>query len=334
MPDGRSVIMSAADPINPQAQLWQVTWPQGERHRITSGVNGYGGASVAADGRTIATVEGEGHSNIWVFPVAGGPGRQITSAPRGNAGAPGLAWLPDGRLVYGASVGGGDNQLWVMDGDGGRAAQLTNAKGFAALPAISPDGRTVFYNGGDDRSAMLKMLLDGGEPTPLSPGPSDFRAVVSPDGKWVYYTSSGEGRNRAMKVPAAGGGPIPLTAPEMLFTPIAISPDGSRLFGSAWNAAKRRSHPATVSTQNGSIEFIDGAPPGAAWMPDGTTWVYVDLRNGVACVFLKPIAGGAERQIADLGEDQAWRVTPSPDGRLLAVVRGRSTSDVVLIKSK
>lgn len=334
MPDGRSVIISAADAINPQAQLWQVTWPDGERRRITSGVNGYGGASVAADGRTIATVEGEGHSNIWVFPVDGGPGRRITSAARSNAGGPGMAWLPDGRLIYGASVGGGENQLWVMDGDGGNATQLTSAKGFAALPAISPDGRTVYYNGGDNRSAMLKMSLDGGEPAQMSPGPSDFRAVVSPDGKWVYYTSGGEGRNRAMKVSADSGSPVPLTAPEMLFSATAISPDGSRLFGSAWNAPKRRSQPATASTQDGAIEFIDGAPPGATWMPDGKTWLYADLRNGAAVLFLKPIGTGAEREIANLGEDQAWRVAPSPDGRLLAVVRGRSTNDVVLIKSK
>ena len=59
-----------------------------------------------------------------------------------------------------------------------------------------------------------------------------------------------------------------------------------------------------------------------------------DVRDKVAGLFIKPIGTGPERKIGDLGEDQSWRTALSPNGRDLAVVRGRSSTDVVLIKAK
>jgi Tol biopolymer transport system component len=143
-------------------------------------VNDYRGVSLSADGRTIATVESEWHSNIWIVPLGGGAARQITSAVRGNIGGGGLAWTPDGRLVYAAPVGV-NNQLWIMDADGRGARQLTNAKGFAALPNVSSDGTWVYYNGGDDRSTIIKMALAGGDPRSITPGPRDQSAFMPSD---------------------------------------------------------------------------------------------------------------------------------------------------------
>src|SRR5438094_3240950 len=106
--------------------------------RVTSGVNGYDDVSLSSDGRTIATIEGEAHSNIWIYPMAGGAPRQITAVLRGNPGGGGLAWTSSGRIIYGAQpTADTNNQLFVMDADGSHAAQLTNLRTFAALPSTS-----------------------------------------------------------------------------------------------------------------------------------------------------------------------------------------------------
>ena len=334
MPDGRSVVISAADVSDPQVQLWQVDWPTSERHRITSGVNDYDGVSLSADGRTIATVEGDRHSNIWVVPLGGGAARQITSAVRGNIGGGGLAWTPDGRLVYAAQVGV-KNQLWIMGADGSGARQVTNAKGSAARPNVSSDGTWVYYDAGEDRLTINKMALAGGDPRPITPGPLDFRPLVSPDGKWVYYTTSVDGRSRGMKVASDGGTPIALTPPELGFSPVQVSPDGTRLIGPAWNGTSHRSERAFVPVDGGPLAFAtDDVPQSARWLPDGKSWLHGDLRQGAGGLFTKPIAGGTERKVLDLGDDQSWAVAIASDGRKLAVVRGRTTNDVVLIKAK
>jgi Tol biopolymer transport system component len=63
--------------------------------------------------------------------------------------------------------------------------------------------------------------------------------------------------------------------------------------------------------------------------------VYENQRNGTTALFLRPLAGGAERQLVDLGQDSAaWRLAITPDGKTLAFVRGRETSDLILIKAK
>jgi Tol biopolymer transport system component/predicted Ser/Thr protein kinase len=336
MPDGRSVLVAAIEKETEQSpQVWQVRWPGGERVRLTSGVNGYEGISVSADGRTISTIEGERHSNIWLYPMAGGAGRQITSVARGNPGGGGLAWTPSGRIVYGMQpASDAPNQLFIMDADGSHSTQLTNLRNFAALPSVSADGKWLYFNGGPNTSTIWRMPLAGGDPEQLTHGLSDFQPLVSSDSKWIYYTANDDGRNQAMKLPADGGAPVALTPPELGFGAAAVSASGTELYGIAWSAAARGSRFAAVATSGRAVRFIENAPPRGQLTPDGTAWVIADVRDKVAGLFIKPIGGGPERRIGDLGDDRSWRVAPSPDGRDLAVVRGRSTSDVVLIRAK
>jgi Tol biopolymer transport system component/predicted Ser/Thr protein kinase len=336
MPDGRSVIVCGTDTDASQSpQLWQVAWPAGDRRRITTGVNGYDTVSLSADGHTIATVEGEGHSNIWVYPMTGGPGRQVTFVARGNPGGGGLAFTPSGRIIYGAQPGDAANQLFIMDADGSNVSQLTSIHDFAALPVVSPDEKWVYFNGGArEQSTIFRMPLAGGDPQQLTHGQSDYRAVVSPDGQWVYYASNGANGPEVMKIPAAGGDPKVVARAELRFSLATISSDGAWLYGAAWNQAGRRQQPAKVSTVDGTLAFIENPPPRGGLMRDGKTWLMADIRNNVPGIYIRPPDGGSDRLIVNLGDEQSWRTALSFDGRTLAVVRGRSTSDVVLIRAK
>jgi Tol biopolymer transport system component len=336
MPDSRSVVVTGRDPSGPQEQLWQIMYPSGERHRVTTGLNDYGGVSVSSDGRTIATVEGESHANVFIYPVDGGPGRQITSHIRGGVSGGGIGWVP-GKIVYASASGGDANQIWTMDEDGSHPIQLTRTKRFSALPRVAPDGQSVYYQGGDDKLYIWNIPVSGGAPRQVTTGPRDFRPIPSPDGKWVYYNAGQEdGRTIVMKIPVAGGSPAVVAPADHLFTAIEISPDGSRLLGTAWNAARSRSALAYVSVTDGALTWADDAPRGGGpiWLPGGKMWLYADRRKGVAGLFTRPVAGGEERKVVDLGDDQSWAVGVSPDGRNLAVVRGHVTEDVVLIKAK
>jgi len=335
MPDGRSVLVAGADALPPShIQLWQIAWPGGARDQVTFGLNNYNNVGVSMDGRTISAIQDEYSSTIWVQPLTNGPGRPIMSNLRGS-GQQGLAWTPDGRLLYGAWTDRDIPQLWLMDADGGRAKPLSAM--FGVNPAISPDGKWVYFVGGTAPPAMSlwKLRIDGGgDPIQLTAGRTDDVPVVGADGQWVYFTSHEGPLNRTMKIAADGGTATALTGLQQEFRLSRLSPDGSHLLGSAINPATHRRQPVMLSVNGGPLEFVENVPPNGGPLPDGTAWLFSDTRDGIHGLFLKPLAGGAVRLLIDVGQEAVADVAISRDGHTLAFIRGHETSDVVLIKAK
>ena len=142
MPDGRTFLIVAAEVgTTTSRQLWQVAFPSGERRRVTNDLNDYVGVSLSADARTLVTVQSEKVSNLWVAPAADtARAIQVTRGLSRGDGLSGLAWTPDGRIVFG-SVASGRPEIWIMHADGSDARQLTNDPTQSLQPTVSPDGR-------------------------------------------------------------------------------------------------------------------------------------------------------------------------------------------------
>jgi Tol biopolymer transport system component/predicted Ser/Thr protein kinase len=125
LPDGRSYLLTAIDLSGANnSQIWRVTYPGGERTHVTNDLNSYAGLSLSADAKSLATVSSEQTAGVY---IAQGPDKEpiTVSAGRGRAdGLSGVAWLPDGRLVY-SSTASGLPQLWIANPDGSEAHQLT-----------------------------------------------------------------------------------------------------------------------------------------------------------------------------------------------------------------
>ncbi len=70
--------------------------------------------------------------------------------------------------------------------------------------------------------------------------------------------------------------------------------------------------------------FIDMSPK---WLPDGRGITYVDRQN----LWLQSMDGSAAKQMTDYKQGRIYRREWTRDGKQVAIVRGESTNDVVMI---
>jgi Tol biopolymer transport system component len=69
------------------------------------------------------------------------------------------------------------------------------------------------------------------------------------------------------------------------------------------------------------------------WTPDGSGLAFVVTRGGVSNLWVQPVAGGAPSPLTDFKTDRIFNFAWSRDGRRLALARGWSSGDVVLIRN-
>lgn len=78
------------------------------------------------------------------------------------------------------------------------------------------------------------------------------------------------------------------------------------------------------------MQLLPGTPTSARFAPDGQSLIYPDLSRRPISLWIKPMAGGAPRQIGKPVQDFVFNSVVSRDGRV-AISRGALTSDLVLI---
>jgi dipeptidyl aminopeptidase/acylaminoacyl peptidase len=110
-----------------------------------------GPPAISADGRlTVVPVthydvaENKGFTDLWLFPTAGGPSRQLTSDPAADIQP---AFSPDGKWIAFVSKRGEDkqNQLYVIAADGGEARRVTRVPTSVEVPKWFPDSRRIAF---------------------------------------------------------------------------------------------------------------------------------------------------------------------------------------------
>jgi serine/threonine protein kinase/Tol biopolymer transport system component len=337
LPDGNGLMMGDG------SQLWELTYPGGELRRITNDLSSYQDLGVTADSGTLVTVRSELFSSVWVAPAASpGAGKRVASSSAGYDGLGGLSWTPDGRLVY-FSAADGSADLWLMNSDRSHARPIASGSN----PAACPDGRTVvFASSVGVNSNIWRVHTDGGSLRQLTQGGSnDSNPSCSPDSKWVIFDSDRSGKGTLWKVSIDGGSANQVTDYESMYP--AISPDGKWIaclhYPNPANADKLKialipfegGEPAkTVDFQRAAAPFPPLPDSGIKWTPDGRALAYLDARQGVSSIWIQPLDGGPPTQLTRFGKgDNVFSFAWSRDGKQLAMARGDSVSDVVLISN-
>ncbi len=193
----------------------QLTWfdRTGKQLGLVGDRGVYMDARIAPDEKRIAVAYGSPSEDIWVFDTA----RQVKT--RLTFDAPTKfqpAWSPDGQMIaYAALSPGalqGDGTLWVVPSNGGgkpRVIAQEAGKSYA-YPSWTPDGKTILCigNTGPTGQAIYSVPADGGKSTlvigPANPQANITHFRISPDGKWIAYTSNESGTDQVYVTAASG----------------------------------------------------------------------------------------------------------------------------------
>ena len=125
----------------------------GRATRLTSGTEWEVEPRYSPDGSTVVfSSDRGGNRNLWLMDADGGRPRALTDDAATRFADP--TWTPDGEYVIArrrftdtSSIG--LQELWMVHRLGGEGVQLTKKEGLggATEPAVSPDGRFVYFSG-------------------------------------------------------------------------------------------------------------------------------------------------------------------------------------------
>ena len=313
-------------------QLWRISSPSGEAQKITNDLNDYRGLSLSSDAGSLATIQYDWVSNLYVTSVGEqGDGVQITSGVGRNYES---VWTPDGKIVFGSNVSG-TSEIWIAARDGTERRQLT-VDGPNNYPAVSPDARfIVFVSRRTGTNHIWRMEIDGANARPLTSGGGEEYPCLTPDGKWVIYESRGTDNQSLWKIPLEGGEPIRLTE-KFSAWPI-ISADG-KLIAYSYHADQPNSQwrIAVGSAEGGLPVKVFDLPSltrgqQLRFTPDSRAIVYVNTRDGVSNLWSQSLNGGAPKKLTGFKSDRIFYFDYTRDARRLVCARSRELFDVVLI---
>jgi serine/threonine protein kinase len=346
-PDGSQIAF-----VKDKHELWQMGADGEEPRKILANdaQEAYDSMAWSPAGQRLAYVRFRGtfanpEVTIETCDLAGGAHTVVLSDPHmwGPNGASGIAWLPDGHIVYGIYSQSAELDLWTIradpntgkkSGEGNRVAGWKNF--FAADPMASADGSRLITSRYHVESGIYigDLALENKAFTPRRFTPDDWYNVVTTwtkDSKAILFHSKRNGRWAIFRQPIAAQTPDPLiSGSEDYFYPV-LSAQGTLLYSATASSDQLEHGDSTVRLMStaeqggarstlmmGRYKYACGTSPSSAC-------VVSEIKDGqLIFSYLDPIKGRGQ-EIARLPGYQApeprWDL--SPDGTRIAVVDER-----------
>jgi serine/threonine protein kinase len=195
-------------------QTGQLSWVDRSGKRIGS-LNVIGSASrpaLSPDEKRFAIDRIDphtGNTDLWLYDATGENATRFTF-DSANDSFP--IWSPDGSRIVWASTRAGAFNLYQKAASGaGQDELLLESEGDAIPNDWSSDGRLIVYSGPDPKTRFdVRVLPLFGGQKPISFNPTaagESAGKLSPDGRWIAYTSSESGSSEVyvQGFPSGGG---------------------------------------------------------------------------------------------------------------------------------
>jgi Tol biopolymer transport system component/serine/threonine protein kinase len=290
------------------------------------------------DGEHIAFRSDREGGGIFVMGATGESVKRLTDFGYNSA------WSPDGKEIACADEGiieptsrvKAKSQLWAVNVGTGAKRLVTNID--AVQPNWSPHGYRIAYQGrrnGTQRD-IFTIAADGGEPVEVTNDPAtDWNAVWSPDGKYLYFVSDRGGSMNLWRVAIEEktgkvlGTPESVTTPSPYVAHLSFSSDGRHIAYSnlirSGNLKRVGFDPVRETvigqpvrvTQSSRVAFVPDVSSDGEWLTFDTQ---TDKQEDI---FVVRRDGSGLRQLTDDSyKDRAPRW--SPDGKRIVFFSDRT----------
>jgi len=252
----------------------------------------------------------------------------------GYEGVDGLAWTPEGRVLYSAYVG--DSQaIWQVDGDGKNARPLTSNKPDVVDRHLNmtSDGRYIVFH--SNRSGNLQIWRansDGTNLKQLTSGGSNSWPALSPDDRWIVYSCDRPKGSAICRMGIDGGEPVQLTESSGTRPTVSFNGKYVAYFESSPTSFVRLAViPFTGGAAVKTFEVANTVYPSAmVWTTDGKSLIYKEGFMGG--VWQQPLDGTKPKFLPDFEDKEIYQFAWSPDGKNLAYSTGLRMQEIILIE--
>jgi serine/threonine protein kinase len=329
LPDGSGVLVLEREQSTNfnRTQIGFVSYPKGIYSPVTRDTNSYSGLSVDGSGRILAAVQNEYRWNLQTMP-AGAPANQIKLVTSADADS-NFTWTAQNQLISDQA-----NSLNLIDPATGSKSAISSGI-IGGAPRACGDGHTVVFGRFQNGVQNIWRMEDGSNLKQVTSGKLDVNPVCSADGKWVFFLDQ-SGETKLAKASIDGGTPQPVSdaANSGVFD---ISPDGTlAAFPTLRHSGEHKEMLDVVETNAGKVvklmEFERPRFGVLHFSRDGKAVVYPTRGNGVDNLWLQPLDGSAGKLITDFTSERIFDFHWSFDGKQLALVRGHTDADVVLMR--
>ena len=340
------MIFTMREPNGDIRQIWQYFPASQEWRRVTNDDNSYKYAQVTRDGKTIVSSQESRLAAIWVADGlkidktnvenksllnTAGNFKQITD---GVNNFDRLGWLDDNRLIYSATEERKE-MVFTVNADGTKPRSLTDGEdGIWLFPSIAGNGRDICFL--SLRSGIKQAWRVDGEGKGLTKitqtNSHVFTARILRDNSTVLYTSQ-QNKDTLLFKQTADGQITQLTeAPTAIF---AVSKDEKLMAVEILNKNSGKFYVELHSLEDGKvIKTFDFVPVRQMnFTPDGKNIAYDAKQGDRTQIMIQPLEGGDAFALTDFQTDEIFDFDWSPDSNRLAVIRGKSLNDAVIIKA-
>jgi serine/threonine protein kinase/Tol biopolymer transport system component len=337
-PDGRDLVLIFRDSTTKWSggQIGEVDIRSGKFRRITNDLNDYSGGSLGLTREAKELVAIQTIPETGLYVMSSEPHSAPNQGIAGHVDAA-LGWIKSGRLLA-MDI---DGHISTMNADGSDRDVIFQSDLLYSSMSICPDGEralVVMLNKQASATNVYRLDIGGGRTTVLTAGKVDGSPMCSPDNQFFVYTSRVNGKQLLMRMPLEGGQPKQLSEDSVNFA--TISPDGQHIamLTTQGKGVQIRSVIKVISANGGaSIKIVDAHPLISGEMQyskDGKSIYYPITERGVSNFVRQPLGGGAVTQVTDFQDLATYGFAYDWPNKKLAVIRGKSNSDVVLIKQQ
>ncbi len=237
---------------------WQLVWLDRTGKQVGTLVDkltNLQDARISPQGDRLAIGIDIGMNDIWVIDLVRGVRTRLTFGPVQNI-AP--VWSPDGKWIAYNSDRNGRSAIFRKraDGSGGEELLLTDDQALAPTN-WSHDGKTLIYDrGGVGSSEIWALPLEGDRKpwlvVPRATNSWTAQGNLSPDGRWLAYTSTESGTLQIYVTAFhSGQGKWQVSSAEGLQPRWSV--DGKQLY--YYSAPNRAVTFVPVTENNGALQF-------------------------------------------------------------------------------